>query len=219
MFAGNRLKILRKRKNLTQNDLSDALGFEAIYGYKRIGQYEREQRHPKEKIITKLSDLLSVNPTSLMVPDVPTYDILMQLFFALEDEAGFSIHKNDNGFYFTLNKSTDHYINLEDALNAWLKKAEEHRNGIITNEEYNEWRYNYPDSAIMDLKSELDSCWDKVQEENAEQAGASDTETIDEHLAKAQAIMYEHYSKHPEDASEEYFAEHSEILDNKDNNE
>lgn len=215
MFAGNRLKILRRRKNLTQNDLSDALGFEPIYGYKRIGQYEREQRHPKEKIVTKLSELLSVNPTSLMVPDVPTYDILMQLLFALEDEAGFSIHKNDNGFYFTLEESTDHYINLEDALNAWLEKAEEHREGRITNDEYDEWRYNYPDSAIMNFKSKLDSCWDKAQKENAKQVVDSDAESIDEHFTNVQAIMYEHYSKHPEDASEEYLTEHPEILENK----
>lgn len=166
MFAGNRLKILRRRKNLTQNDLSDALGFEPIYGYKRIGQYEREQRHPKEKIINKLSDLLSVHPSSLKIPDVPTYEILMQLFFALEDEIGFSVHKNDEGLYFTFEKSTDHFINIEDALNAWLDKKQELDNGTITIEEYNEWRYNYPDSMFMDLQSLLERCWAKTQKEN-----------------------------------------------------
>ena len=105
MFAGNRLKILRKRKNYTQNDLSDVLGFERIYGYKRIGQYEREQRHPKEKVILKLSDMLEVSPTALMIPDIPDYAVLMQLFFAMEDEAGFAIHQKEDSLYFSLFRS------------------------------------------------------------------------------------------------------------------
>ena len=205
MFAGNRLKILRKRKNLTQNDLSDALGFERIYGYKRIGQYEREQRHPKEKNIAKLARLLHVDPSALMLPDIPNYQILMQFFFAMEDEAGFSIHKNEKGYYFTFNKKTMHYIMIKDYLDAWYEKKSQLQDGKITPHEYDEWRYNFPKSYVRDLQHvESESC---------------DIDDIYDELCRLyEEYDYDYFSKYPEDASKEYLEKHPELLEKLQNN-
>ena len=222
MFAGNRLKILRKRKNLTQNDLSDALGFERIYGYKRIGQYEREQRHPKEKIILNLSKLLQVNPSALMVPDIPNYSVLMQLFFALEDEAGFAIHKDEELRYFTFDEKSNHYIDMVDFLDAWYEKGQLLKENKITKEEYDNWRYNFPSSYWDDLIQMVQNAWAKARERNAQYGDANPFDKPYDwrkELEDFDKRAYEYFKKHPENASDEFLAEYPELLEKLQNKE
>ena len=214
MFAGKRLKILRTRRHLRQNDLSDALGFERIYGYKRIGQYEREQRHPKGKNIAKLARLLRVDPSALMIPDVPNDQILIQLFFAMEDEADFSIHKNEeDGYYFTFGKKKLLYLLIEEYLAAWYEKKLQLQDGQITPHEYDEWRYNFPESYYRKLQH-LDS-----ESYDDEDLYFDDENFYDEIYRPDAAYDYDYFSKYPEDAPKEYLEKHPELSEKLQNNE
>lgn len=223
MFAGNRLKILRKRKNLTQNDLSDALGFERIYGYKRIGQYEREQRHPKEKVILKLSDMLEVSPTALMIPDIPDYTVLMQLFFAMEDEAGFAIHQKEDSFYFTFDRKSNLYIDLVDQLDAWYEKGQQLEKNKISKEEYDDWRYNFPASFYNDFIQMVENAWAKADELRAKYADynpfAKEPYDAQKEAEEFQKRAYEYFSRHPENASDEFLANYPELMEKLQNKE
>ena len=49
-------------------------------------------------------------------------------------------------FCLTLNRDNPSYFPMYDMLRAWNKIARKYRNGEITKEEYDSWRYNYPES-------------------------------------------------------------------------
>ena len=48
-----------------------------------------------------------------------------------------------------------------DGFMEWSKKHEQLKNGEITQEEYDEWRYNYPMSAARENHKKLMELWDK----------------------------------------------------------
>lgn len=48
-----------------------------------------------------------------------------------------------------------------DGFMKWSKKHEQLKNGEITQEEYDEWRYNYPMSAARENHKKLMELWDK----------------------------------------------------------
>ena len=52
----------------------------------------------------------------------------------------------DDEFCLTLNRDNPSYFPMYDMLRAWNKIARKYRNGEITKEEYDSWRYNYPES-------------------------------------------------------------------------
>ena len=52
----------------------------------------------------------------------------------------------DDEFCLTLNRDNPSYFPMYDMLRAWNKVARKYRNGEITKEEYDNWRYNYPEN-------------------------------------------------------------------------
>ena len=213
MFAGNRLKILRKRKNLTQNDLSDALGYESNYGYKRIGQYEREQRQKKKKTVIRLSELLHVDPSAVIVPDIPSYQAFMQLFFAMEDDMGFAIHKNEEDeFYFTYNEEAKPYIDILPFLEAWHEKGQQLKDNQITKEEYDDWRYTFPASFFTDCICARLSGEAKNKKHFADYGiyVSQDNPKVNDKLDE---LIYEYVKQHPGKTLFDFFIENPNIED------
>jgi hypothetical protein len=63
----------------------------------------------------------------------------------LEDLYGIKVGEIDGELCLRLDKSKDTtYLSMLDMFSAWQHEAEKFRNGEITKEEYNTWRYNYP---------------------------------------------------------------------------
>ena len=78
--------------------------------------------------------------------------------FALEDIYGFKINKIDGEICISLDKNRGAtYISLDENFTAWYNEAEKYRNGEITKDDYDKWRYNYPkfdiDSGFVKLPS------------------------------------------------------------------
>lgn len=48
------------------------------------------------------------------------------------------------------------YISLPERFAAWQKEAEKYRNGEISKEEYDHWRYTYPEVEVQLTKESLD---------------------------------------------------------------
>lgn len=44
-----------------------------------------------------------------------------------------------------------------DIFSAWSKESEKLKNGEITKEEYDTWRYNYPKAEAERFKEEIDT--------------------------------------------------------------
>lgn len=67
MSFGNRLKIARKNKKLTQSDVSKKLGID----FTTVSKYENDKSEPDRVTILKLSKLYDVHPAWLLTGEDP----------------------------------------------------------------------------------------------------------------------------------------------------
>ncbi len=156
MAINERIKFIRNLRGQTQKWLGMAIGFPEKTADIRVAQYETGARTPKEKMVNEIARALDVRPEALSVPDIDSYDGLIHTLFALEDLYGFKIDKSDAQLSITLDQNSSSYHTLTPLLSAWHEQAEKLKNGKITQEEYNNWRYNYPESEWQNTKTKLD---------------------------------------------------------------
>ena len=146
MAIGERIKRMRNLRKITQKDLGVAIGFAENTADVRIAQYESGKRTPKEKYIDHIADVLKVSPNALAVPDIDSYTGVYQILFTLEDLYGIKI-SNIDGEYCLKNDKYDNpsYHDMFELFHDWGTQAEKLKAGEISQEEYDDWRYNYPE--------------------------------------------------------------------------
>ena len=146
MAIGKRIRFFRNRKGMTQKQLGEILGFLGKTSDVRMAQYETEARTPKHDLVKEMANLFDVSTHALTVPDIDTYIGLMHTLFALEDMYGLKIGKIDGELCLRLDKSDySNYTSMFNMLHAWQEQAAKLEQGEITKEEYDQWRYKYPD--------------------------------------------------------------------------
>ena len=59
---GQRLKLIRRSRGLTQKELGVLMGYPEKSADVRIAQYEKNARIPKETVILQLAEILEVSP-------------------------------------------------------------------------------------------------------------------------------------------------------------
>ena len=115
----------------------------------RLAQYETGTRKPKAELTAALAQALDVSPHALDVPDIDSYIGLMHTLFTLEDLYGLRITELDGEVCLHLDKGMGtNYITMFEMFTAWKEQAEKLKNGEISKEEYDRWRYNYPKNDI-----------------------------------------------------------------------
>lgn len=144
MSSGERLRIIRVFRGLTMKALGVLVGFTANTADIRISQYESNVRTPRPDIRDKLADALDVSPSALDVPDIDTLVGLSHTLFALEDMYNLVPTKID-GTPCLVTAPTQASAKLASFVQIWSDQMEKLINGEITREEYDEWRYHYPD--------------------------------------------------------------------------
>ena len=146
MAIGERIRFLRNLKGMTQKWLGMAVGFDEKTADIRMAQYESGTRTPKENLTNDLAKVLEVSPAALNVPNIDSYVGLMHTLFALEDIYGVKIEETDGDVCLRVDTSKGNSdANLHKMLFAWLETAKKFYDGNITKEEYDEWRYHYPE--------------------------------------------------------------------------
>ncbi len=146
MAIGQRIRFFRNRKGMTQKQLGEVLGFLGKTSDVRMAQYESEARTPKHDLVKEMAGIFDVSTHALTVPDIDTNIGLMHTFFALEDMRGLKIGEVDGEVVLRLDKSDySTYFTMDKMLRAWLAEAKKWKSGEITKEEYDEWRYKYPE--------------------------------------------------------------------------
>jgi len=164
MAIGERIRYIRNLRGMTQKYLGIAIGFSENTADVRMAQYESGARTPKENMIADIANVLEVCPQALTLPDIDSYIGLAHTLFALEDLYAFKINSIDGELCITLDKSKGMlYVSMFDILNAWRKESDKLKNGEITEDEYNTWRYNYPKLEAERFKQELDNRRGKKQ--------------------------------------------------------
>lgn len=167
MAIGERIRFFRNLKGMTQKFLGVKIGFPEKAADVRLTQYETGSRTPKPELTNALANALGVSAMALNIPDIDSEVGLMHTLFALEDIYGFKIDKLNGEVYIKLDKDKGtSYISLLERFTAWQKEAEKYRNGKISKEEYDRWRYTYPEVEVQRTRDALDDLRRKASTEN-----------------------------------------------------
>lgn len=147
MSIGERIRFIRNLRGMTQKFLGQKVGFSERTADIRMAQYESGSRTPKADLVAMLADVLGVSTEALNVPNIDSYTGVMHTLFALEDLYGFKIDRLDGEICIRINRQNGStFAKMTGLLEPWEKMAQKYRNGEISREEYDQWRYRYPRS-------------------------------------------------------------------------
>ncbi len=147
MAIGERIRFIRNLRGMTQKWLGMAVGFPEKTADIRLAQYESGTRTPKAELTKEIAKTLDVSPAALDVPNIESYIGLMHTLFALEDLYGFKIDRLDGEICIRINRqNSSNFAKMTGLLEPWEEMAQKYRNGEISREEYDQWRYRYPRS-------------------------------------------------------------------------
>ena len=152
MAIGQRIKFFRNLRKFTQKELGLKLNFPENAADVRVAQYESETRIPKEDVIKAFAEHLDVCPSALDVPNIDSYIGLMHTMFALEDMYGLKVNNIDGQVCITLDTENASYLEIFKMISAWQKEHQKFIDGEITKEEYDQWRYTYPEKEGTGFK-------------------------------------------------------------------
>ena len=155
MAIGERIRFFRNLRGMTQKYLGIQVGFPEKTADIRMAQYESGSRTPKADLTNKLAEVFGVSANALTIPDIDSYNGLMHTLFAMEDLYGLRIDKLDGELCIRLDKGMGtNYISMFEMFSAWQEQAEKLKNGEITKEEYDNWRYTYPQEKEINTKTD-----------------------------------------------------------------
>ncbi len=146
MAIGERIHFFRLLRGMTQKYLGMAVGFPERSADVRLAQYETGTRTPKADLTAALAQVLDVSPQTLDVPDIDSYVGLMHTLFTLEDRYGVTVDEADGEVCLKVDvRKNKDSARLHEMLCAWRQVAAMLEAGEITREEYDRWRYCYPE--------------------------------------------------------------------------
>ena len=146
MAIGERIHFFRNMRGMTQKYLGQLLGFPEKSADVRLAQYETGARTPKADLTASLANALDVSPQALAVPDIDSYIGLMHTLFTLEDRYGLQIDEADGEVCLKVDvRKNKDATELHNMLCSWRQAAAMLKAGEITQEEYDRWRYRYPE--------------------------------------------------------------------------
>ena len=128
MAIGKRIHFFRLLRGMTQKYLGMALGF------------------PEKSADVRLAQVLDVSPHALSVPDIDSYVGLMHTLFTLEDNYGLKISEMDGEVCLKVDvRKNKDAAQLHEMLCSWQQAAAMLEAGEISKEDYDKWRYHYPE--------------------------------------------------------------------------
>jgi len=93
-----------------------------------------------------LAQVLEVSPHALSVPDIDSYVGLMHTLFTLEDNYGLKVSEVDGEVCLKVDvRKNKDAARLHKMLCSWQQAAAMLEAGEISREDYDKWRYHYPE--------------------------------------------------------------------------
>ena len=157
MAFGKRIKFFRNRKGMKQKELGELLGFLGKTSDVRVAQYETEARSPKADLVKEMAQIFDVSPRAINVPNIDSYLGLMHTLFTLEDMYGIKIGEIDGELCLRLDREHSEYQHLFAPFHAGQQMAAKLESGEISQEEYDNWRYNYPEMDTSEFRAKVPS--------------------------------------------------------------
>ena len=186
MDIGQKIKLIRLHRGLTQKQLGDLLNL-GDGGANRIAQYEMGYRVPKALLLKEIARVLDVQEDTFFLKDQYLFDILRTImWYDFEHRGTFELATVtlDSSIASTESKTPELHGNactvLGDVvdpatvlwMNAplanvlmqeWLTRKQELASRAITKSEYFEWLIQWPASADMAGKREPEKQWRKTK--------------------------------------------------------
>ena len=186
MTIGEKIKCVRRCRKMTQAELGLAVGL-GENAQNRMAHYERGTRVPQKELLDRMAEVLDVNRYMLYDLTGENSSEFIRIMFWLEEANPglfrlFQLQKfpreksnesDDPGVYY---HDTDEWPThppvgiwfsggtLNDFMREWLIRMEEKRARLITEEEYFEWKLNWPDTCDDCGKREPAKQWRKVRQ-------------------------------------------------------
>lgn len=150
MSIGNKIKKIRIKRDMTQKELGLAIGFNERTADVRMAQYESGTRVPKEAVVTKIAEVLKVNPDYLLAAAIDKTEEIIHALIYLDEYNQLNMEAED---YTTpegvnLKRIKLNLTYLDKYLEEWYDKKEALNNYEITQEEYYEWKINWPYNSM-----------------------------------------------------------------------
>ena len=146
MAIGERIRFFRNLRGMTQKYLGQMVGFPEKTADIRMAQYESGSKSPKAELTENLAGVLGVSPLALSVPDIDSYLGLMHTLFTLEDNYGLKISEMDGEVCLKVDvRKNKDAARLHEMLCSWQQAAAMLEAGEISKEDYDKWRYHYPE--------------------------------------------------------------------------
>ena len=182
MTLGKKIKLVRKFRKMTQQQLGEAIGIEGKGAANRIAQYECDYRIPQNDMLIDMAKAMDINPLLFVSPVPGSAEDIMQTFFWLDEDNRNAIN------FFTLIRTNRrgnadippeasyddvteywpdeppvgmwfNYGLVDEFMREWMMRKQELRNGEITDAEYLEWKLNWPDTCDDCGKCEPKKGW------------------------------------------------------------
>ena len=160
MSLGSNLKTIRLFRNKTLKELGQILGFSTSSADVRISQYESDKKKPRENVIENLAYKLDVSPQAIDIPDIETYIGAIYTLFQLERSYGLKIDELDGQPILRFDKLLPHEQDtLYEYMQNWLEEAKNFREGKITQQQYEEWKYNFRKYSTLNINKQPREDW------------------------------------------------------------
>ena len=158
MAIGERIHFFRLMRGMTQKYLGTQVGFPEKSADVRLAQYETGTRTPKADLTAGLANVLDVSPQALAVPDIDSYVGLMHTLFTLEDCYGLNVADADGEVCLKVDfRKNNNAAELHRMLCSWREQAAKLEAGEITREDYDRWRYRYPELDTTQIRAKVPS--------------------------------------------------------------
>lgn len=165
MEVGQKIKKIRMFRCMTQRELGIRLGYDRKSADVRIAQYESGARVPKRETLSLMADILQVNILNFIRPHLGSAEDLMQLLFWLDEENRGAVHlfametcrekqdgSNHRDIAISVNLEGEQpvvgirfkYGKMDEYLQNWLEKKRQLKNQEISEKDYLEWKWNWP---------------------------------------------------------------------------
>ena len=156
MAIGERIRFFRNLRGMTQKYLGQVVGFPEKTADIRMAQYESGSRTPKAELTENLAGALGVSPLALSVPDIDSYLGLMHTLFTLEDNYGLKITEQDGELALQVDcRKNKDAARLHEMLCSWQQAAAMLEAGEISKEDYDKWRYHYPEFDVTQKRTKV----------------------------------------------------------------
>lgn len=156
MAIGERIRFFRNLRGMTQKYLGQVVGFPEKTADIRMAQYESGSRTPKAELTESLAGALGVSPLALSVPDIDSYLGLMHTLFTLEDNYGLKVTEQDGELALQVDfRKNKDAARLHEMLWTWREQAAKLEAGEISQEEYDRWRYHYPEYDSSQIRAKM----------------------------------------------------------------